>query len=72
MTPRTIIPALQDHPKVIAWIGTIYGWAAFDLLRTAQIVAAILAAAVSLCALILTLPKAIKEVRGWFPNDRNS
>ncbi len=66
MNPRSLILDLQSHPKVIAWIGTIYGWAAFDLLRTAQIVAAILAAAVSLCALILTLPKAIKEVRSWF------
>lgn len=47
-------------------IGAASGWLSFDLLRSAQIFAAVLAALVSLCALILTAPKAIREVRSWF------
>ena len=66
MPPKTIITEIQLHPKITAWIGAISGWASVDWLRTSQLTAAILAAAVSLCALILTLPKAVAEVRSWF------
>jgi hypothetical protein len=62
---RSIIETLQDHPRLIAIAGAFFGWASVDLLRTAQIAAAGLAALVSLCALILTAPKAIAEVRRW-------
>lgn len=61
-----IVSQIQDHPKLTAWLGTVSGWASVDFLRIAQTSAAILAGAVSLCALILTLPKAVKEVRSWF------
>lgn len=57
---------LRDHPRLVATLGAVSGWASVDLLRTAQIVAATLAALVSLCALILTAPKAYVEVRRWF------
>jgi hypothetical protein len=63
---QSIIATAQDHPKVTAWIGTLSGWAGFNWLHTAQLAAAILAGLVSLCALILTAPKAVKEVRRWF------
>lgn len=49
-----------------AFVGALFGWASFDLLRSAQILAAILAGLVSLCALILTAPKAVREVKSWF------
>ncbi len=58
--------ALNDHPKITAWLGTLSGWAAVDWLRSSQIVAAVLAALVSLCALILTLPKVVAEIKSWF------
>ncbi len=66
MSLKAVISSIQDHPKLTAWAGTAFGWISFDALRTAQVSAAILAAMVSLCALILTLPKALKEVRSWF------
>lgn len=62
----SLFTVANDHPKITAWIGTLSGWAAFDMLRTAQLAAAVLAGLVSLCALILTAPKAVKEVRRWF------
>jgi len=37
-----------------------------NLVQTAQFVAAALAGLVSLCALVLATPKAIREVRSWF------
>lgn len=66
MTIRAFIAATQEHPKVTAWVGAAFGWVSVDALRVAQIGAALLAGLVSLCALILTAPKAIREVRGWF------
>lgn len=62
---KPLLSALDDHPRLVATAGAISGWAAVDWLRTAQIAAAILAALVSLCALILTAPKAVSEVRRW-------
>ena len=61
-----MIAKIQEHPKVTAWIGALSGWASVDWLRTAQLSAAILAAMVSLCALILTAPKALAEAKSWF------
>jgi hypothetical protein len=62
---KSLIESLQEYPRLIAFVGAFFGWASVDLLRTAQIAAAGLAALVSLCALILTAPKAIAEVRRW-------
>lgn len=63
---RTFLAFASDHPRMTAVIGAVSGWTSFDLLQTAQVVAAVLAALVSLCALILTAPKAVTEVRRWF------
>jgi len=60
-----VIAFWQGHPKLTVWIGTVSGWASFDFLRGAQIAAALLAAMVSLCALILTGPAAWAKVAGW-------
>lgn len=61
----TILTSLRGRGST-AIVGAIFGWLSFDLLRTSQIIAAILAGLVSLCALILTAPKALREVRSWF------
>jgi len=66
MPAKSIIAFIQDRPKSTAWIGALSGWASVDWLRTAQLSAAILAAMVSLCALIMTAPKVIVEVKSWF------
>ena len=63
---RGPIAFLNEHPRMTAWLGTVSGWASLDYLRTAQICAAILAGMVSFCALILTAPKAYREVKSWF------
>lgn len=60
-----IFATLQEHPRLVASLGAVSGWASFDFLRVAQIFAAVLAGLVSLCALILTAPKAVAEVRSW-------
>ena len=62
---RHFIDTLNDHPRLVATMGAISGWASVDWLRTSQIAAASLAALASLCAVILTGPKAIAEVRRW-------
>jgi hypothetical protein len=62
--------ALQDHPRSTAFIGSLSGWFSVDNLAhakdAAQLFAATIAALVSVCALILTAPKAIDQVRAWF------
>lgn len=63
---RPFIETLNDHPRLVATLGAISGWASVDWLRASQIAAAFLAALVSLCALVLTAPKAVAEVRSWF------
>lgn len=60
-----VLETLHDHPRLVATVGAFSGWASVDWLRTAQLAAAGLAALVSLCALVLTAPKAIAEVRRW-------
>lgn len=62
---KATIDNLNAHPKFVAWLGTFTGWATVDFLRSAQIVAAILAAMVSVCALVLTAPKAWAQVKAW-------
>ncbi len=70
MPLSAIITHVQSHPKIIALVGVVSGWATVDWLRTAQITAAILASMVTLCSLILILPKVIQEVRSWFANSK--
>lgn len=62
----SVVSFFQEHPRVVSIVGAASGWASLDFLRYSQIVAATLAALVSVCALILTVPKAIAEVRSWF------
>lgn len=62
----SFLATLHAYPRIVAITGAVSGWLAFDWLRAAQISAALLAALVSLCALILTAPKAIAEVKRWF------
>ena len=59
-----VVNAANEYPKVTAW-SAIFGWISFDLLRAAQIFAAMTAGLASFCALILTAPKAYAEVRKW-------
>lgn len=68
---KAFVVLLHDHPRIVAWIGAVAGWWSFDLLRAAQIFAALAAALVSICALILTAPKAIAEVKKWFSRPNN-
>jgi hypothetical protein len=63
---KVFFDALHAHPRMVAFIGTLSGWLSVDYLKVAQFAAALMAALVSLCALILTLPKAVAEVRRWF------
>lgn len=63
---RGVLAILDERPRLVASLGAISGWASLDWLRAAQFAAATLAALVSLCALILTAPKAVQEVRRWF------
>lgn len=63
---KNLVDNINANPKYFAWVGTVTGWMSFDLLRGAQIGAAILAGLVSLCALVLTGPKAWAEFKTWF------
>ncbi len=62
---KSLISVLHDNPRTVALVGSASGWASVDWLRAAQFMAATLAGAVSLCALILVLPKAIRELGRW-------
>lgn len=62
---------IDNHTGGIAWVGSLFGWLSFDLLRASQIFAALMAGLVSLAALIISLPKAIAVVRGWRAALRN-
>jgi hypothetical protein len=61
---------LQARPASTAFLGSVSGWASVEFLRGAQIIAALLAIAVSFCALILTAPKAVAQVRHWVYRNR--
>lgn len=60
-----MIEQLRNYPGATGIVGTISGWASFDLLRTSQIAAAMLAALVSLCTVIIIAPKVITQLRAW-------
>jgi hypothetical protein len=64
---RTLLEPLIDfstnHPRSIAWLGTVSGWLSVDMLRAAQIFYAATAGLVSLCALILTAPQAYQKIK---------
>lgn len=63
---RLFLTALSDHPRLLSIIGTVTGWASFDLVRAAQFTAAFLAGLLSLCSLILIAPKVLAELRRWY------
>jgi hypothetical protein len=67
---KPLMDSINAQPKYLAWLGTITGWISFDLLRSAQFAAALLAGLVSLCALILTGPKAWAEFKTWFKKSK--
>jgi hypothetical protein len=64
---RNFLEILSDistnHPKSIAWLGTVSGWFSVDMLRATQIFYASTAGLVSLCALILTAPQAYQKIK---------
>ncbi len=60
----------DKYTASVAWTGSLFGWISFDLLRASQIFAALAAGMVSICALILTAPKAWAEVQRWHANWR--
>lgn len=62
---KSFAETLSDHPRLVAILGAVSGWASVDFLRAAQIAAAVLASLVSLCALILTGPQAVAKVRDY-------
>jgi hypothetical protein len=65
-----LFATLNEHPRIVALTGTLAGWFSAEKLEravsVAQFGAAIVAGLVSVCALILTAPKAIAEVNRWF------
>lgn len=65
-----LLHRLHEHPRLVALVGATSGWFSADHIvaakDAAQLTAAVVAAMVSLCALVLTLPKAVAEVRSWF------
>lgn len=57
---------LRNYPGATGIVGTISGWASFDLLRTSQIAAALLAAFVSFGTAIIIAPKVWAQLRSWY------
>lgn len=62
---RLVIQTASEHPKLTAWGGAILGWLSFDWLRAAQFFAAGMAGLASTCAVILSAPKVVAELRSW-------
>ena len=66
---KNFVDLLNARPVFVSWLGSISGWFSVETLHRAvdyaQLCAAILAAAVSACALILTAPKAWAQVKAW-------
>lgn len=62
---KPLIESANNHPKLTAWAGAAFGWITVDLLRSAQIFAAGMAGLASFCAVVITAPKAIAEIRSW-------
>jgi len=67
---KHLVDLLNARPVFVSWLGTITGWLSVENIAAAkdwaQFAAATLAGLVSLCALILTAPKAWAMVRSWF------
>ena len=57
------IETLNRKSATVSVVGALSGWKAFDWLHASQLTAALLASLVSLCALILTGPKAWRTLR---------
>jgi hypothetical protein len=66
---KHFVDLLNARPLFVSWLGTISGWFSVETIARAkdwaQLGAAVLAAAVSVCALILTAPKAWSQVKAW-------
>lgn len=64
---KLLFLSLQTHPRLVSVVGAISGWFSVENIArakdAAQLAAACLAALVSLCALVLTGPKAVAEAR---------
>lgn len=60
-----MIAALRSHPSMTGILGTITGWASVDFLRYSQIMAAMLAALVSLGTAIIIAPKVWAQIKAW-------
>ncbi len=71
MPLSAVINHVQSHPRITALVGVVSGWASVDWLRTSQIVAAVLASMVTLCSLILILPKVVQELCSWYEKIRS-
>jgi hypothetical protein len=71
---KSLLLALAAHPRLTSTLGAISGWFSVETIARAkdvmQLGAATLAAAVSLCALILTAPAAWAKVRTWLHRAR--
>lgn len=65
-----MIEQLRNYPGATGIVGTISGWASFDLLRTSQIAAAMLAAVVSLGTAVIIAPKVWAQLRSWYKSAR--
>lgn len=65
----SIFHRVNESPRLVAFLGMASGWFSADRIAqardAAQLIAAIIAGLVSLCALILTAPKAVEQVRRW-------
>lgn len=70
----SIFKSLTAKPHVTAVLGTVSGWFSWEMIAhakdAAQFAAGVLASLVSLCALIITGPKAVAQVRQQFATAR--
>ena len=57
-----MIDHMRNHPAITGLLGSGFGWLSFDLLRAAQIAAAMLAALVSIGTLIIIAPKILEAL----------
>jgi len=63
---RHFFASIYERPLATALTGTASAFAAFDFLRAAQITAAVLASTLSICSLILVIPKVVAVIRSPF------
>ena len=57
-----MIDHMRNHPAVTGLFGSGFGWLSFDLLRGAEIAAAMLAGLVSIGTLIIIAPKILEAI----------